>query len=115
MKRRAGDDAQKQDKGSERTMSRRRFLVTAGAVGTASAALGPALAAAQASKATTKETLRPVVDAADLAITDEQLGRLAGAVTWARGELEKLREVETGIGGPANQYVPPVSTERGRS
>ncbi len=92
-------------------MSRRRFLVTAGAVGTASAALGPALVAAQAPKGATKETLRPVVDAADLAITDEQLGRLAGAVTWARGELGKLREVDTGIGGPANQFIPPVSRE----
>jgi len=95
-------------------MSRRRFIATASAVGTASAALGPALVAAQAPKAATKETLRAVVDAADLAITDEQLGSLAGAVAWARGELTKLREVDTGIGGPANQYVPPVSGERRR-
>jgi hypothetical protein len=114
VKRRAGEDAQKQGKGSDRTMSRRRFLATAGAVGTASAALGPALVAAQAPKAATKETLRAVVDAADLTITDEQLGRLAGAVTWARGELDKLREVDTGIGGPANQYVPPVAVDRGQ-
>ena len=73
-------------------MSRRRFIATASAVGTASAALGPALVAAQAPKAATKETLRAVVDAADLAITDEQLGSLAGAVAWARGELTKLRD-----------------------
>ena len=111
VKRRAGDDGQKQGRGSRRALSRRQFLVTAGAVGTASEALGPALAAAQAPKGATKETLRPVVDAADLAITDEQLGKLAGAVTWARGELEKLREVDTGIGGPTNQYVPPAFGE----
>lgn len=94
-----------------RPMSRRTFLAaaaTASAVGTAGATLGPPVASAQ-TKATTKETLRPVVDAADLAITDEQLGKLAGAVTWARGELGKLREVETGIAGPTNQYVPAVS------
>jgi len=41
-------------------MSRRRFIATASAVGTASAALGPALVAAQAPKAATKETLRAV-------------------------------------------------------
>jgi len=88
-------------------MSRRRFLVTAGALGATGTALRSAPALAQPAKAPTKETLRPVVDAAELAITDEQLGKLAGAVGWSRGELAKLREVETGLGGPANGYLPP--------
>src|SRR5215831_12270355 len=95
-------------------ISRRRFLKTAGALGASGAALGPAIALAQSPKAPTKETLRPVVDAADLAITDEQLAKLAGAVGWSRGELAKLREVETGIGGPANGYLPPPASGGGR-
>ena len=91
-------------------ISRRRFLKTAGALG-ASGALGPAIALAQGPKAPTKETLRPVVDAADLAITDEQLAKLAGAVGWSRGELAKLREIDMGIAGPTNEYIPPYVLE----
>lgn len=93
-----------------RVMSRRRFLVTAGALGASGAAL-PSVVSAEA-KPATKETLRPVVDAADLAITDTQLAALAGAVSWARGELGKLRDVDTGITGPANGYIPPVNSQK---
>lgn len=100
-------------KGKQGGMSRRRFLVTGGALGATGAALGPALVSAQGAKATTKETLRPVVDAADLAITDEQLAKLAGAVGWSRGELAKLREIDTGLAGPANGYIPPLSANGG--
>jgi len=92
-------------------ISRRRFLKTAGALGASGAALGPAIALAQGPKAPTKETLRPVVDAADLAITDEQLAKLAGAVGWSRGELAKLREIDMGIAGPTNEYIPPYVPE----
>ena len=91
-------------------LSRRRFLVTAGAVGATGVALGAGPALSQGVKAPTKETLRPVVDAADLAITDEQLAKLAGAVGWSRGELAKLREVDAGLGGPANGYIPPPAS-----
>lgn len=85
----------------ERTsrVTRRRFLTVAAA----SAAVLPAMAAAQS--APTKETLRGMVDAAELAITDEQLGKLAGAVSWGRGELRKLREVDAGLGGPAPVFL----------
>jgi hypothetical protein len=94
-------------------MSRRRFIVTAGTLGATGPALRSAPVRAQGAKAPTKETLRPVVDAADLAITDEQLGKLAGAVGWSRGELAKLREVDTGLAGPANGYLPPPANGGG--
>ncbi|PWU19976.1 MAG: hypothetical protein C5B48_13050 [Candidatus Rokuibacteriota bacterium] len=97
-------------KDKQTDMSRRRFLATAGAVGATGVTLASAPARAQGAEAPTKETLRPVVDAADLAITDEQLAKLAGAVGWSRGELAKLREIETGIGGPANGYLPPPAS-----
>jgi hypothetical protein len=103
----AGSDA------GSRGISRRRFLRVAGAAGIAGGAVGaPAAAAAQEPKLA-KETLRPVVDAAALAITDEQLGKLAGAVTWARGELTKLREVETGLIGPAPVFLPAAPAMKG--
>jgi hypothetical protein len=92
-------------------ISRRRFLTTAGALSASGAVLGPVVALAQSPKVTTKETLRPVVDAADLAITDEQLGKLASAVGWSRGELAKLREIDMGIGGLTNDYIPPFVLE----
>jgi hypothetical protein len=94
-------------------ISRRRFILAAGALGATGVALGPDTVVAQGTKAPTKETLRPVVDAADLAITDEQLGKLAGAVGWSRGELAKLREIDMGLAGPVNGYVPPLSTSGG--
>src|SRR5262249_7874485 len=106
------EEAHMKDKQSD--MSRRKFLATAGAVGATGVALGTAPAQAQDAKAPTKDTLRPVVDAADLAITDEQLAKLGGAVGWSRGGLAKLREVETGIGGPANGYLPPPASGGGR-
>src|SRR5262249_57044733 len=46
-------------------MSRRRFFVTAGALGATGSVLAPAMARAQGAKVT-KDTLRPVVDAVDL-------------------------------------------------
>jgi hypothetical protein len=52
-------------------------------------------------KPVTKDTLKAIVDVAELAITDEQLGKVAGAMGWARSELKKLRDVETGLIGPA--------------
>src|SRR5262249_29328166 len=93
-----------------RMMSRRRFLATAGALGASGAAL-PSVVSAEA-KPATKETLRPVVDAADLAITDTQLAALAGAGTWARGGLGKLPAVDTGITGLANGYIPQVVSRK---
>jgi hypothetical protein len=87
-------------------VSRRRFLTVAGAAGIAGGALGlPGAGDAQATKVT-KETLKPVVEVAELAITDEQLGKIAGAMGWARGELKKLRDVETGLIGPAPAALP---------
>jgi hypothetical protein len=85
----------------------------AGAAGLLGGAVGvPAAASAQELKLG-KETLRPVVDAAALAITDEQLAKLAGAVTWGRGELTKLREVETGLVGPAPVFLPAAPAVKG--
>jgi hypothetical protein len=77
----------------------------------ATAAMLPSLASAQV-PAVTKDTLRPMVDAAELAITDEQLAKLAAPVGWARGELRKLREVDLGILGPAPAYLPPAPTSK---
>jgi hypothetical protein len=77
----------------------------------ATAAMLPSLASAQA-PAVTKDTLRPMVDVAELAITDEQLGQLAGLVGWSRGELRKLRDVDTGLLGPAPMYLPPTPTAK---
>src|SRR5262249_6852384 len=93
-----------------RVMSRRRFLVTAGALGASRAAL-PSVVSAGAEPAT-KETLRPVVDAADLAITDTPPAAPARGRSWARGEAGKLRDVDTGITGPANGYIPPVNSQK---
>lgn len=86
------------------------FLQTAGAAGIAGGALLSSPAGSQAAKVT-KETLRPLADVAELAITDEQLGKIAGAMAWARGELKKLRDVETGLTGPAPSYLPPLRAE----
>ena len=106
-------DDRKQDNRRGRDVSRRRFLATAGAAGIAGAALAvPETARAQAVKVT-KETLKPVVDVAELAITDEQLGKVAGAMGWARGELKKLRDVDTGLIGPAPAVLPPVPAVKG--
>jgi hypothetical protein len=96
-----------------RGISRRRFLGVAGAAGIVGGTVGvPAATAAQELKLT-KETLRPVVDAAALAITDEQLTKLGGAVAWGRGELTKLREVETGLVGPAPVFLPAAPAVKG--
>ncbi|HYB40939.1 MAG TPA: twin-arginine translocation signal domain-containing protein [Candidatus Methylomirabilis sp.] len=87
-------------------MSRRGFLATA-TTGAVAGALAPGSAGAQSPPPkTTKETLRPVVQSADLAITDQQLEKLAPAVEWSQGEMRKLREVPVGIGGPAPVYLP---------
>jgi hypothetical protein len=88
-------------------VTRRLFLTVAGA----GAAMLPSLVSAQA-PAVTKDALRPMVDVAELAITDEQLAKLAGLVGWSRGELRKLRDVETGLLGPAPMYLPPLPTAR---
>ena len=96
------------DPSTSTPMSRRRFLASAAASG----ALLPAVAAAQAPKLDAA-ALRPVVNAADLAITDEQLGKIAGAVNWGRGELKKLREVETGAGAPAPVFLPAEPAPKG--
>jgi hypothetical protein len=98
---------------TSRGLSRRRFLTAAGAAGLATGGLArPGPGAAQGAPLT-KETLRPVVDAAELAITDEQLGKIAGAVNWGRGELRKLREVDAGIGGPAPVFLPAAPAVKG--
>jgi hypothetical protein len=72
----------------------------------------PGSGGAQAAKVT-KDTLKPIVDVAELAISDEQLGKVAGAMGWARGELKKLRDVETGLIGPAPAVLPPVPAAKG--
>ena len=96
-----------------RSMSRRRFLGAAAAAGAVSGALaGGGSAAAQTAKVT-KERLRPVVDAADLAITDPQLEKLAPAVEWSLGEMKKLREVDAGLGGPAPVFLPAAPVPEG--
>jgi len=96
--------------------SRRGFLRAAAAAGAlGSAALGAAPAPAQAPPAkVTKDSLRPVVDAGDLAITDQQLEKLAPAVEWSRGEMRKLRDVDAGLGGPAPVYLPPPAPTGGK-
>jgi hypothetical protein len=92
-------------------MSRRRFL---GAAAAAGAVGGAALSAADAQTAkVTKEALRPIVDAGDLAITDPQLEKLAPAVEWSRGEMRKLRDVDAGLGGPAPVFVPAAPVPEG--
>jgi hypothetical protein len=83
-------------------LTRRHFLHAAAAAGTALSAL-PALA--QTTKVT-KDTLRPVVEANALAITDAQLEKLAPAVEWSLGEMRKLRDVDVGLGGPAPVFLP---------
>lgn len=94
-------------------LSRRRFITVAGAAGVAGGTLGvPGTGGAQAGKVT-KETLKPIVEVAELAITDEQLGKVAGAMGWARGELKKLREVQTGLIGPAPAALPFPPTVKG--
>ncbi|MBI4408674.1 MAG: twin-arginine translocation signal domain-containing protein [Gemmatimonadetes bacterium] len=94
-------------------MSRRRFLRAVGAAGTLTgAALLPSRVGGQAPKAT-KDSLRPVVDANSLAITDQQLEKLAPAVDWGLGEMRKLREVDVGLGGPAPVFLPAVPDPRG--
>lgn len=96
-----------------RPMSRRGFLRAAGAAGAlGGVALLSSDAGGQAPKAT-KESLRPVVDANDLAITDQQLEKLAPAVEWGLGEMRKLREVDVGLGGPAPVFLPAASVPRG--
>lgn len=92
-------------------VSRRVFLRAAGAAGMTGGALGLAGPAHAQPGKVTKETLRPLTDVAELAITDEQLGKIAGAMAWARGEFRKLREVETGLTGPAPAYLPPLRAE----
>lgn len=98
---------------ASRGMSRRRFLQAAGAAGTlGGAVLMPSLVRGEAPKLT-KETLRPVVDAANLAITNEQLEKLAPAVDWSTGEMRKLREVDVGIVGPAPVFLPAATGTKG--
>lgn len=98
---------------ASRGISRRRFLQAAGAAGTlGGAVLMPSLVRGQAPKLT-KETLRPVVDAANLAITDEQLEKLAPAVDWSTGEMRKLREVDAGLVGPAPVFLPGTTGAKG--
>ena len=89
-------------------LTRRRFLRAAAAAGTVMSAL-PALA--QTTKVT-KDTLRPVVDANNLAITDAQLEKLAPAVEWGLGEMRKLRDVDVGLGGPAPVFLPAARAGR---
>jgi len=96
-------------------ISRRGFLrgaAAAGALGGAALAASPATAQSPAPPPAkvTKDTQRPVVDAGDLAITDQQLEKLAPAVEWSRGEMRKLRDVDAGLGGPAPVYLPPPAT-----
>lgn len=93
-----------------RRLSRRRFMQ---AMGVASVVAGPTLVPSLLMAQTpqlTKATLRPVVDAADLAITDAQLEKLAPAANWGMGELRKLRDVDVGLGGPAPIFLPKVSS-----
>lgn len=85
-------------------ISRRGFLRAAGVAGAVGGSgLVPSLLSAGD---LTRDRLRPVVDAADLAITDAQLEKLAPAVNWGMGELRKLRDVELGLGGPAPVFLP---------
>ena len=101
------DDQASRPEPKKRRLTRRKFLTAAGAT----AAMLPSIAAGQ-TPSVAKETLRPMVDAAELAITDEQLAKLAAPVGWARGELRKLREVDLGILGPAPAYLPPAPTSK---
>jgi hypothetical protein len=95
-------------------VTRRRFLHAA-AVGTlGSAALSASPSRAQSAKVT-KDTLRPVVDANGLAITDAQLEKLAPAVEWSVGQMQKLRDVDVGLGGPAPVFLPAPHAGDGRS
>lgn len=97
--------------GKSRRISRRGFLATATA-GTVAGALVARSARAQAAK-TTKDTLRPVVEGGSLAITDQQLDKLAPAVEWSRGEMRKLRDAPVGLGGPAPVFLPAAGAPRG--
>jgi hypothetical protein len=97
----------KEDQDRTGAISRRYFLKAAGVAGAVGGAgLAPSLLSAEE---LTKGQLRPVVDAADLAITDAQLEKLAPAVNWGMGELRKLRDVEVGLGGPAPVFLPAPS------
>ena len=95
--------------GNRRGVSRRGFL---GAVAVGALGAQGALRADAQTATTTKDTLRPVADGSDLAITDQQLAKLAPAVEWSRGEMRKLRDVDVGLGGPAPVFLPAAGAGR---
>ena len=97
--------------GATRRISRRGFIATAAAATLAGA--GAARSAEAPSGKVTKDTLRPVVEASQLAITDQQLDKLAPAVQWSRGEMLKLRDVDAGLGAPAPVFLPAAQAPPG--